>query len=575
VTARRGAALLVATAGAVLMTVSATAARAAPGTAIPQAIVFVVHGASMEELVRAFRPVADAGGAALLSHPGDAASAAGDVVGVTAPEPRGGGVDVVDLGTPPPAGAAREAFLGRAAETALARIRGVLGGVQVYVVSDAPSPADAAAGDTMGGIVAAFLRSTDELAGGGSPSTFISDSTRRDGVVVGDDLERTIVDRGGMPTTSVPEGSLIRIVDAPPPFGLHDRYLAMRRMWVPVQVGAVIYVTLAGLFCIAVLARGRRGPVWLGVLATGAAASVAPLATALLAAGHLPSLSYATVVPFVVVVTLAVTSLVVAGAAVDLLHPMLPLAIVVLAYFVVEAALGWTGALTPFLGGAELDGGRFYGLPNVFIGLILGACLYAASRVSPAGGFALLLAGGLFAGLPNVGANLGGAVTLFAAAGLWLPIRRRGRLGARELLFALVTVIVGTAVVLVANRLSPLPTHITTFEETAGAGGAWSAFVDRLGVGVRLIEQSPFAIVPVLGLVAMLAVMLRPPALVADSLARHPAWRDALLVLVLASVVAYVVNDSGPAACGVGFGMAVGGLLYVSVAERTWKMVPA
>jgi hypothetical protein len=35
------------------------------------------------------------------------------------------------------------------------------------------------------------------------------------------------------------------------------------------------------------------------------------------------------------------------------------------------------------------------------------------------------------------------------------------------------------------------------------------------------------------------------------------------------------VNDSGPAACGVGFGMALGGLLYVSVAERTWKMAPA
>jgi hypothetical protein len=36
--------------------------------------------------------------------------------------------------------------------------------------------------------------------------------------------------------------------------------------------------------------------------------------------------------------------------------------------------------------------------------------------------------------------------------------------------------------------------------------------------------------------------------------------------------VAYVANDTGPAAVGLGFGTALGGLLYVSSADRTWKI---
>jgi hypothetical protein len=247
----------------------------------------------------------------------------------------------------------------------------------------------------------------------------------------------------------------------------------------------------------------------------------------------------------------------------------------VLVYFSAEALTGFSAALTPFLGGSELDGGRFFGLPNVFIGLLLGAGLYAAARLRAWAGFVVLLGAALLAGLPFAGANLGGAVTLFAAAGLWLPLRARGRLRVPELAFAGLVVVLGTGLVLVAHRVSSLPTHVTTFEETTGAGGAWSTFVDRLTVGWHLIEHNPFALAPVAGVLATLWLVVRPPASIAPSLGRHPAWRDALLVLSLGNVVAYVVNDSGPAACGVGFGMALGGLLYVSVAERTWKMAPA
>jgi hypothetical protein len=569
VTARARALVLVAAAAVVSILGYTTRASADLVPVGPrQAYVFFVHGATLGDLLTAsdMRVLARAGGAGWMSPPLDVNAALNDL-------------------SP---GTDRDLMVRDLAHASLISWRRVAGEIRrqvpstpgvrvlVIVVGISASPQMTVGKDELRPILVADAPASRLYWAPRRPTpTVTSDSTRRSGVVASADVEATVDAFLGR-STSGDAGHSISTVLEPPPFELHERYLAMRRMWVPVQTAAALYVTIMGLFAVAVLWLGRRAPTWTGVVACAAAISVGPLAAALLAAGHLPTLSYATVVPFVVVVTLVVAGLVLLGAQGEgIMHPILPLAVILLAFLLSEGLLGWTAALTPFLGGSELDGGRFYGLPNVFIGLLLGAALYAASRLRPVAGFAILAAAGLFAGLPSAGANLGGAVTLFAGAGLWLPLRVRHRLGWRELVFTAAVVAAGTALVLVAHRFSSLPTHVTAFEETRGARGAWSAFVHRLGTGWRLIAHNPFALVPVVGMLATLAVVLRPPRLVAPSLERHPAWRDALLVLLLSSVVAYVVNDTGAAACGVGFGMGLGGLLYVSVAERTWKMVPA
>jgi hypothetical protein len=89
--------------------------------------------------------------------------------------------------------------------------------------------------------------------------------------------------------------------------------------------------------------------------------------------------------------------------------------------------------------------------------------------------------------------------------------------------------------------------------------GVWSTFVDRLGVGVDLIRRNPAAVVPVAGLLASLAVALRPPAAIAATFERWPAWRDAIVVCLVGGIVAYVANDTGAAAAGFAFGMGLGG----------------
>ena len=448
------------------------------------------------------------------------------------------------------------------------------GSVLVFVASTTPSPDMILAKDELHPLVLARGTSSDLFAERGEEGSLTSDSTRRSGVVTDLDVIPTIADFLGVDPPADSNGSPIEIIEGPPPFELHERYLAQRRMYVPIGTAAGIYLAIAGLSAIAVLALGSRISQGVRRIFGWGCLSVAALATGLLAAGHLPELTYATVVPFVALVTVFGTLAFAPLERRDVLLVPAGIGIAVLVYFALEAILEWPAALTPFLGGSELDGGRFYGLPNAFIGLLIGSCLWVAHRLRTGAGVALLVAVALFAGLPYVGANLGGGVSLFAAAGLWLAVRERERLGVWKGLGVFVGVtLFGAALILLAHAISPFETHVTRFEEeVSGIAGVFEKFGDRLQVGFDLIARNPFALIPVLGLPVAIAAVLRPPPALRPSLQRSPAWRDAVLVTLLAGVVAYIVNDSGSAAAGLAFGLGLGGLLGVSLLSEAGKM---
>jgi hypothetical protein len=446
--------------------------------------------------------------------------------------------------------------------------------VLVIVASTSPSADMRSSKDELHPLIVAEGPPGKLFAGSGQEGSITSDSTHRDGIVTDLDVMPTIAAFLGIDPPAEMTGSAIEIIPGPPPFELHERYLAQRRMYVPIGTAGGIYLAIVGLGAIVLLALGRRVPQILRRVFGWGCLSVAALTTGLLAAGHLPELTYATVVPFVALVTVFGTLAFAPLEHRDVLLIPAGIGIAVLAYFAVEAILAWTAALTPFVGGSELDGGRFYGLPNVFIGLLIGASLWIAHRLRTVAGFGLLVGVALFAGLPYLGANLGGGVSLFAAAGLWLAIRERKRLGLWKGLGLFVGVtLLGAALILAAHAISPFETHVTRFEEQAGGlGGVVERVWDRLQVGFDLIARNPFAVIPVVGLPIAIAAVLRPPAALRSSLQRSPAWRDAILVTLLAGVVAYLVNDSGPAAAGLAFGLGLGGLLGVSLLSEAGKM---
>jgi hypothetical protein len=521
------------------------------------ALVFVIPEVSFEEMLGSseIAALATAGGAALMVPQGGLATEGSRLSFTTSLDVRFESLDT-DL------------------ETAAATVRRTVSElgdrtVLVFVASTTTSPEMRERNDEVLPLVLAAGPAAELFPDAGQPRALTSDSTRRSGVVSDLDVFATLSGR------FEPErGSIIRVTDDPAPFELHERYLAQRRLSVPFGTAALAYLGTVGVAALVLVARPGAVPPVVRRAVGWACLSVAMLAAGMFAAGHLPDLSYATAVPMVAIVTVFGTMAFSPLERRDVTLVPAGIGAGILAFFVVEALLGWRGMVTPLAGASQLDGARFFGLPNLAIGLLVGAGLWVAQRLPTRAGFALLCAVALLAGLPIAGANLGGAVTAFAAAGMWVAVRERERLGAwRGLAIAAASTVLGTAVIVIAHALSPDPTHVSGLGGSAdGIAGVLERYRDRLEIGLDLIAEHPAVLVPVLGLPVALLVVLRPPEAIGASFARRLAWRDAVLVTLLAGVVAYLANDTGAAAAGLAFGLGVGGMLGVSLLTGAGKM---
>ena len=561
--ARVGALLLI---GVAVVVVVAGGSDAQENGGRDEVFVFLVPGVSFEEMlaVPELASLATAGGAAVMTLHGGLPTE-----GEEGPAP--GERNVHFRWLDPTEEGGLEEVTGTIVETIGGSARDT---VQVFVASTVPSSEMLASNDELHPLVLGIGTPTALFSERGEGGSLTSDTTRRAGVVTDLDVVPSVAGFLGVDPPADTTGTPIEVIEGPPPFELHERYLAQRRLYVPVGTAGAIYLAIGGLGGIAALALGVRVPSGVRRIFGWWGLSVPMLVVGMLVVGHLPELSYATAVPMVAIVTVFGTLAFSPLERRDVALVPVGIGLAALAYFALEAILGWPGMLTPLLGGSQLDGGRFYGLPNVAIGVLIGSGLWVAHRLRTAQGFALLCGLGLFAGLPYLGTNLGGGVSLFAAAGLWVAVRERDRLGAWRGIGVVVGVtLLGTAVILLAHAISPLETHVSRFEESVGGvAGVLERIVDRLQVGFDLIARNPFALIPVVGLPIAIAAVLRPPAALRPSLERSRAWRDAILVILLAGVVAYVANDSGPAAAGFAFGMGLGGLLGVSLLLGAEKM---
>jgi len=545
---------------------------------VPRVTVFILHDASAEELlsIPVVSRLAMDGGSALLANADDLVA---DVRGLQQDPPPGVAgateVSLVDLGTPPE-GAARSAFLARAGQQLDAALSGPDGAGLVVVATVGFSPGMVSRGDQLSAIVVADPSLGLPLSAWPTVGTTLSSSsTRRPGVVTGADLVPTIALFLGAPganATGVMETTGFAGESSLP---IHERYLSVRRMYVPVAIVAAGAVFLLLIFALSAFYRRTDLPRWALFVGQWACLATPALAVSLLAAGHLPTLSY----PWVALVATAATVLVPVAALAwrgsGVLTPPLALGMMILGFFAIEAATGWYGTMFTMMGGTALDGARFYGLPNAFEGLLIGSAVYIAASLGPLRGFAVIIAVAIFVGVPGLGADLGGALAALAAAGLWLMLRTRDRFGWKEAGVTLATVIIGTGVILLAHRfLAPSPTHGTVFVGTSSRDPlhVLSTLWERLGIGIRLLRRNPIGLVYLAATPVLIWVVARQRAGLRDSFAALPHWRHAILTILWASVVGYFVNDTGVSAVGMGFAMALGGLLYVPLAREVVKM---
>lgn len=476
------------------------------------------------------------------------------------------------------AGRLSAAGLAQRREQVLARLGGAVrrlidrvppvGRWMAMVVTPSPSRDMVRAGDEVTPIVVAAGRPGTPLRANGPIPDLTSDTTRQDGLVANVDVAPTILDFFGLPIPSAMDGLPIRPADGEAPFGLHRLHLEARRTRLGVQfalLGFVVVVGAGGLAALVTMrARGAVSPRVASTVRFSMLCSAA-LLFALLAGGWLPRRTYLWEFGFLVVAVPGLAALSLVRSKKGPFEPFTLLAVLALAFMVVDALLGWHAMRVPLFGGAMFDGVRFYGLPNAFTPLLLASAVYVARVLEPVEGLLVLLGAGLFAGFPALGADVGGAVTMFTTAGIWWVLRTRSRVGVKEVALVAGVASAGLGITLLASRLLPgPPTHATRFAERTGSslGASFGVVRHRLAVGADQVISQPSHLITLLGLPFVLWLILRRPRPIGEAMALDAGWRHATVAIILGAIVAYVANDTGAAAAGPALIYAVAGITY-------------
>jgi hypothetical protein len=430
--------------------------------------------------------------------------------------------------------------------------------VLILVVGTVPPRQMQARGEIATPIVFARGPAGDLLEADGRLGGLTSDTTGRPGLVANVDLVPTILDFLGQPIPEDATGNPIR-VEGEAPTDLYQTYVEYRRVVTPVGL-IVLGLALAALAVGLALVLGPwRPPVTTvrGIAIVGLFA--VSLQVGMLAGSWLPDFSWAVVVGTVVGMGALVTVL---AMWAGLRSPYAAVAVVGgvgVALVVVDWLLGWRSLLTPLLGGSALEGVRFYGLGNSYAGLLLAGVVLLAAVLRPWAGVALLVAAALFAGVPRAGADLGGGITVFGAAGIWWALRVRGRLGVAELAGVGAAVLGGAVLLVLLHRLVPEPSHVTrAVDEAGGVGGIAGAFIDRLVLNLETTARTPVVWLALAAVPAAIWVAWRRPRPFRQALDAHPGWREAILALGLSAVLGYLLNDT--------YGLTAVALIYLLLA---------
>ncbi|MBE3555743.1 MAG: hypothetical protein IMW91_01480 [Firmicutes bacterium] len=226
---------------------------------------------------------------------------------------------------------------------------------------------------------------------------------------------------------------------------------------------------------------------------------------------------------------------------------------------VVDALLGGPLAHRSILSYDPIAGGRYYGIGNEYMGVLIGSLLLVFAALPSLEILpqrwqrdmaVLLMAGTTFLlGWPTLGANAGGTLTAavaFAAAawGLW---RRYSLWTVVSLLGAFC---IGLAFVTLSAFWATAPTHVTRASQEV-AGGQWAAVItlvwSKIGLYLATVGTAGLGWLVLLFVAGMTAAVLWPV------LRRHgnASWSQSMEVgMTIGAIGALLFNDTGITAAG-------------------------
>jgi hypothetical protein len=200
-------------------------------------------------------------------------------------------------------------------------------------------------------------------------------------------------------------------------------------------------------------------------------------------------------------------------------------------------------------------GGRFYGIDEALLGVLLASAIVAAgvwldrAREDPRRALLVAAVGLTFvaviAGAPSLGSKFGAPFTLIPAFGTFLLLAQGRRIDRAGLIGIATATVLIAASLAAADALGSPESRSHIGRELVGGTAAGPLIARKLASLVRVTFTTvwlPFTVV-IAGTVA--ALWPRRPDLVARAMWGRPACRAALRALMVGSACALVSNDTG------------------------------
>lgn len=205
-------------------------------------------------------------------------------------------------------------------------------------------------------------------------------------------------------------------------------------------------------------------------------------------------------------------------------------------------------------------GGRFYGIGNEYMGVVIGSAILGTAALLQlyprARRLLLVLTGILFAALiiffaaPSIGSKAGGALT--AMVGFAVAIYRftGRRVSRRSVFLAVGAVIAGVAVLAVVNYLFPVgeQSHIGRAFNSLFSGdylAIWQMILRKVTANFYLLQHSPFSTILFLQLLIWGGLFFRNREYLNSIHPQTPQIKAGMTGILFGAAAAIVLNDSG------------------------------
>lgn len=209
------------------------------------------------------------------------------------------------------------------------------------------------------------------------------------------------------------------------------------------------------------------------------------------------------------------------------------------------------------LGSDAIAGGRFYGIGNDYMGILIASAVVATSlginKFKAQNKFIIILSSlplliaSLAIGYPELGANVGGFIASLFTWGVFVLVMSQDKLNIRKIIVTgLLSVFIVVAIASLDAFLNPNPSHAGRAIQSLLNGGS-QAFLSiiriKLGILASTVLHSVWTLVLIIEII--LLFLCKNKNILSRIKSEYPFINKAITILMAAAAVVFAVNDTG------------------------------